>query len=160
MSIRVGDRLPDATFTVMTANGPAPKTTAEVFDTRKVVLFAVPGAFTPTCNNKHLPGYLQEYDAIKGKGVDAIACVAVNDVFVLQAWAKANQVGDRIEMLADGNADFAKALGLDADFSKDGMGVRSNRYSMVVDKGVVKELNVEAPGKLEVSTAANTASQI
>jgi peroxiredoxin len=153
MSIQVGDRIPDATFTVMTAEGPAPRTSQELFDGRKVVLFAVPGAFTPTCNNQHLPGYLAQHDAIKAKGVDLIACTAVNDVHVMNAWAKANAVGDRILMLADGNADFAKAIGLDADSSRFGMGTRSRRYSMVVDDRVVKELNVDAPGKLEVSTA-------
>jgi peroxiredoxin len=160
MSIRVGDRLPDATFTVMTPDGPAPRTTAEVFEGRRVVLFAVPGAFTPTCNNQHLPGYLAEHDTIKAKGVDTIACVAVNDVFVLSAWAKANDVGDRILMLSDGNAAFARAIGLDADLSRFGMGVRSSRYSMVVENRVVGQLNVEAPGKLEVSTASATVCQL
>jgi peroxiredoxin len=155
MSIQVGDRLPDATFTVMTPEGPAPRSVREVFADKKVVLFAVPGAFTPTCNNQHLPGYLAQHDAIKARGVDLIACTAVNDVFVMNAWAKANTVGERVLMLADGNADFAKAIGLDADSSRFGMGTRSRRYSMVVENRTVKELNLDAPGKLEVSTAEN-----
>jgi peroxiredoxin len=155
MSIQVGDRLPDATFTVMTAEGPTPRSVREVFGDKKVVLFAVPGAFTPTCNNQHLPGYLARHDAIRARGIDLIACTAVNDVFVLNAWAKANAVGDRVLMLADGNADFAKAIGLDADSSRFGMGTRSRRYSMVVENGTVKELNLDAPGKLEVSAAEN-----
>jgi glutaredoxin/glutathione-dependent peroxiredoxin len=160
MSIRTGDPVPDATFTVMTADGPAPKKTSEIFNGRTVLLFAVPGAFTPTCHQKHLPGYLAEHDAIKAKGVDTIACVAVNDVFVMDAWAKANEVGDRILMLADGNAEFAKAVGLDVDLGRFGLGVRSNRYSMVVVNGIVRGLNIEQPGKLEVSTAANALCQL
>jgi glutaredoxin/glutathione-dependent peroxiredoxin len=160
MSIRTGDPVPDATFAVMTADGPAPKKTSEIFNGRTVLLFAVPGAFTPTCHQKHLPGYLAEHDAIKAKGVDTIACVAVNDVFVMDAWAKANEVGDRILMLADGNAEFAKAVGLDVDLGRFGLGVRSNRYSMVVVNGVVRGLNIEQPGQLEVSTAANALCQL
>jgi glutaredoxin/glutathione-dependent peroxiredoxin len=160
MAIRIGDPVPDATFTVMTPEGPAPKKTSEIFNGRTVLLFAVPGAFTPTCHQKHLPGYLAEYDAIKAKGVDTVACVAVNDVFVMNAWAEANAVGDRILMLSDGNAEFAKAVGLDVDLGRFGMGVRSNRYSMVVVNGVVRGLNVEQPGKLEVSTASNTLCQL
>src|SRR5262245_39329391 len=123
MSIRVGDHLPEATFNVPTAEGAGTKTTAEVFDGRRVLLFAVPGAFTPTCHNKHLPGYLASHDAIKAKGVDLIACTAVNDVHVMGAWAKANDVGNRILMLADGNGAFARAVGLEIDLSKFGMGV-------------------------------------
>ena len=160
MSIRVGDRLPEASFNVMTADGGGTKTTAEVFGGRRVLLFAVPGAFTPVCNNTHLPGYLAAHDSIKAKGVDLIACTAVNDVHVLNAWAKANDVGDRILMLADGNGAFARALGLDTDLSRFGLGVRSSRYSMIVDDGTVKELNVEQPGKLDVSTAEATLCQL
>ncbi len=160
MAIRTGDSLPDVTFTVMTADGPAPKKTSDIFGGKTVLLFAVPGAFTPTCDKKHLPGYLAEYDAIKAKGVDTVACVAVNDVFVLNAWAQASEVGDRNVMLADGNGEFAKALGLDVDLARFGMGVRSNRYSMVVKDAVVQTLNVEEPGKLEVSTAAYTVCQL
>ena len=160
MSISVGQRIPDAPLTAATAAGPVQTTSREVFDGKKVVLFSVPGAFTPTCNNKHLPGYLAQYDALKAKGVATIACLAVNDVHVMTAWAKANDVGDRILMLADGNGDFAKALGLDTDLAKFGMGTRARRASMVVENGVVKELNLEEPGKLEVSTAEATLCQL
>ena len=160
MAIRTGEPVPEATFTVMTPDGPAARNTSEIFNGKTVLLFAVPGAFTPVCHQKHLPGYLAEYDAIKAKGVDTIACVAVNDVFVLNAWAQANEVGDRLLMLSDGNGEFAKAVGLDVDLSRFGMGVRSNRYSMVVVNGVVRSLNVEQPGQLEVSTAANTRCQL
>jgi len=160
MSIQVGERLPAASFTHMTAAGPAPLTTDEVFKGKKVVLFSVPGAFTPTCSAKHLPGYLKEHDAIKAKGVDTIACLAVNDVHVMAAWGQALGVGDKVLLLADGNADFAKAIGLDADFAKYGMGVRSKRFSMVVVDGVVKELNVEAAGEFKVSSAEATVCQL
>jgi peroxiredoxin len=125
-----------------------------------VVLFSVPGAFTPTCHKKHLPGYLAQYDALKAKGVSTIACLAVNDEHVVRAWAAANDVGDRILMLADGNGDFAKALGLDTDLSKFGLGTRARRASMVVENGVVKSLNLEQPGILEVSTAESTLCQL
>ena len=154
MTIAVGDRLPDVTFRVMTADGPAAKTTAEVFSGKKVVLFAVPGAFTPTCHKNHLPGYLANYDAIKAKGVDAIAVTGVNDVFVMNAWAEATGGKGKIEYLADGNGDFAKALGLALDGSGFGLGTRSQRYSMLVEDGVVKVLNVEdVPSKADVSGA-------
>ena len=148
MAIKVGDRLPNATFTVMTAEGPKPKTTDEIFKGKKVVLFAVPGAFTPTCHNNHLPGFVKNADAIKAKGVDTIAVTGVNDVFVMDAWKKATGGDGKIEFLADGNADFAKAIGLDRRPDRRGLGMRSQRYSMVVDDGVVKTLNVEdAPGQ-------------
>jgi peroxiredoxin len=160
MPISTGQRIPDATLTAVTAAGPVQTTSREVFDGKKVVLFSVPGAFTPTCNNKHLPGYLAQHDALKAKGVATIACLAVNDAHVVSAWAKANEVGDRILMLADGNGEFAKALGLDTDLSKFGMGTRARRASMVVENGVVKELNLEEPGKLEVSTAEATLCQL
>ena len=154
MAIKVGDRLPNGTFTVMTAEGPKPKTTDEFFKGKKVVLFAVPGAFTPTCNNNHLPGFVNNADAIKAKGIDTIAVTGVNDVFVMNAWKKATGAATAIEFLADGNGDFAKALGITADLTERGLGVRSQRYSMVVDDGVVKSLNVEdAPGKADVSGA-------
>ncbi len=146
MAIKVGDRLPNATFTVMTAEGPKPRTTDEIFKGKKVVLFAVPGAFTPTCNNNHLPGFVKNAAASKAKGIDAIAVTGVNDVFVMSAWKKASNA-DAIEFLADGSANFAKALDLVADLTERGLGVRSQRYAMVVDDGVVKTLNVEdAPG--------------
>lgn len=156
MPIKVGDRLPNSTFRVMTADGPKPKTTDEVFKGKKVVLFAVPGAFTPTCHKNHLPGFVKNAGAIKAKGVDAIAVTAVNDPFVMGAWKSASDAGDSIEFLADGSADFAKALGLELDASANGLGVRSKRYCMVVEDGVVKTLSIEdAPGKADVSGADN-----
>jgi peroxiredoxin len=154
--IKTGDRIPDAAFTRMTASGPAPITTAELFGGRKVIVFGVPGAFTPTCSKQHLPGYLAQHDAIKAKGIDTIACLAVNDVFVLDAWARANDAGDRILMLADGNATFVKAVGLEFDLSGFGMGTRSKRFSMVVDDGVVTRLNVEEGPGVSVSGAEST----
>ncbi len=156
MTIKVGDHLPNATFTVMTADGPKPKTTDEIFKGKKVVLFAVPGAFTPTCHKNHMPGFVQNFDKIKGKGVDAIAVTAVNDVFVMDAWKKASGADGKIEALADGSADFAKALGLSVDLGARGLGTRSQRYAMIVEDGVVKTLNLEdAPGKAEISGAEN-----
>ena len=153
--IKVGDRLPEAKFRVMTGEGPAVKTTDEVFKGKKVVLFAVPGAFTPTCHKNHLPGFVQNAGAIKSKGIDTIAVTGVNDVFVMDAWKKASG-GDAIEFLADGSGKFATALGLAADLTERGLGVRSQRYAMVVDDGVVKTLNVEdAPGKADISGADN-----
>ena len=154
MAIKVGDRLPNATFTVMTAEGPKPKTIDDIFKGKKVVLFAVPGAFTPTCHKNHLPGFLQNAEAIRAKGVDTIAVTGVNDVFVMDAWKKASGAEGKIEFLADGSADFAKALGLTADLVARGLGIRSQRYAMLVEDGVVKKLNVEdAPGKAEISGA-------
>lgn len=161
MAISVGDRLPEATFTVLGAEGPAPKTTSEVFGGRKVALFAVPGAFTPTCHEQHMPGFLANLDALSGKGVDHVACTAVNDVFVLDHWAKATGAEGKVEMLADGNADFAKAIGLDIDLTGFGLGVRSKRYAMLVDDGVVKVLNIdEAPPEHDKSSAATLCSAI
>jgi len=155
MTIQIGDRLPQATFRVMTPDGPAPRTTDDIFKDRKVVLVAVPGAFTPTCHRNHLPGYVQKAQEIKAKGVDAIAVTSVNDVFVMDAWSKASGAED-IEFLADGNGDFAKALGLAMDGTGFGLGVRSKRYAMVVDDGVVQALNVEdTPSKADVSGAEN-----
>ncbi len=155
MAIKVGERVPAATFTVMTGEGPKPLTTDEIFKGKKVVLFAVPGAFTPTCHKNHMPGFVKNAAAIKAKGIATIAVTGVNDVFVMDAWKKASG-GDAIEFLADGSANFAKALGLVADLTERGLGVRSQRYAMVVDDGVVKVLNVEdAPGKADVSGADN-----
>jgi peroxiredoxin len=155
MAIKVGDRVPNVTFTVMTAEGPKPKTSDEIFKGKKVVLFAVPGAFTPTCHKNHLPGFVKNAAAIKAKGVDTIAVTGVNDVFVMDAWKKASGA-DSIEFLADGSGNFAKAIGLTADLTERGLGVRSQRYAMVVEDGVVKTLNVEdAPGKAEISGAEN-----
>jgi glutaredoxin/glutathione-dependent peroxiredoxin len=159
--IKVGDRLPNTKFKVMTAEGPAERTTDDVFKGKKVVLFAVPGAFTPTCHKNHLPGFLNNADTIKGKGVDTIAVTGVNDVFVMDAWKKSTGADGKIEFLADGSADFAKALELSLDASAGGLGIRSKRYSMIVEDGVVKSLNVEeAPGKAELSGAEALLKQL
>ena len=153
MAISVGDKIPSAKLKTMTAEGPKDISTDEIFNGKKVVLFAVPGAFTPTCSAKHLPGFVEKAAEIKGKGVDTIACLAVNDAFVMGAWGKAQNTGDKVLMLADGAAAFTKQLGLDLDLTGPGMGVRSKRYAMVVDNGTVKALQVEAPGAFEVSSA-------
>ena len=154
MTIKVGDQLPQSTFRVMTPDGPAAKTTDDVFRGRKVVLVAVPGAFTPTCDRNHLPGFVQHADEIKAAGVDAIAVTSTNDVFVLKAWSAAAGADGKVEMLSDGNADFAKALGLSFDGSGFGLGTRSQRYAMLVDDGVVKSVAVEdAPSKADASSA-------
>jgi peroxiredoxin len=161
MVIAVGDRLPDAKFTVMTDAGPAPKTTAEIFSGKKVALFAVPGAFTPTCHNNHLPGFLEHVDTFKARKVDEIVCTSVNDIFVLTAWAKATGAEGKITFASDGNGNFAKALGLDLDGSPMNMGIRSKRYAMLVEDGVVKVLNIEdAPGKAELSGAKALLEQV
>jgi glutaredoxin/glutathione-dependent peroxiredoxin len=155
MPIEPGEKLPEVAFRVMTADGPVVRSTDDIFKGRRVVLFAVPGAFTPTCHKNHLPGFLAHRDEILAKGIDAIAVTAVNDVFVMDNWAKSSGGAGRIEFLADGNGDFAKAIGLSRDMTAGGMGVRSQRYSMVVDDGVVQEVNVEeTPGSAEVSGAA------
>jgi peroxiredoxin len=153
MTIAVGDKLPDATFMTMTADGPAPVTSDALFGGKTVALLAVPGAFTPTCSAKHLPGFKEKAAELKSKGVDSIACVSVNDVFVMGAWAKDQGLGDEVQLLADGNGAFTKALGLELDGSKFGMGTRSQRYSMVVRDGVVEQLNVEQGGEFRVSSA-------
>lgn len=160
MTIKAGDKLPQATFTTMTAEGPRPMTTAEIFGGKKVALFAVPGAFTPTCSAKHLPGFVNNFDALKKKGIDRVVCVAVNDVFVMSAWGKDQKVGDKVLLLADGNGEFTKALGLELDAKGFGMGTRSQRYSMIVDNGVVKQLNVEAGGEFKVSSAEHLLGQL
>ncbi len=153
MPIKIGDKLPEATFMTVGASGsPEPVTTAQVFGGKTVALFAVPGAFTPTCDARHLPGFRDHAADLKAKGIDAIACTSVNDVFVMKAWAKASDA-DGIQMLADGNGAFAKALGLELDGSKFGMGQRSQRYAMVVKDGVVERLDVEEGGAFEVSSA-------
>lgn len=155
MAIAVGERLPDARFMIMTEDGPAPRTTSEVFAGKKVALFAVPGAFTPTCNNNHLPGFLDNADAFKAKGVDEIICVAVNDTFVLSAWAKATGAEGKITFLSDGNGEFTKALGLEMDGSAANLGLRSRRYAMIVEDSVVKTFNIEeTPKQAEKSGAA------
>ena len=157
MTIKPGDKLPAAEFNVMTADGQQKLSTDVVFAGRKVVLFGLPGAFTPTCNMNHLPGFLLAYDDIKAKGVDTIACTSVNDVHVMTAWAKATGSEGKIMMLADGNAGFAKAVGLDVDLTASGMGLRSKRYSMIVENGVVKALNVAA--KILISTMRTSRHQ-
>ena len=159
MTISKGDKLPDVGLVKATAGGPDKLQSADFFAGRKVALFAVPGAFTPTCSAKHLPGYVEKAAEMKAKGVDEIACVSVNDAFVMGAWGKAAG-SDDVTMLADGNGDFAKALGLDADFTGFGMGGRSQRYSMIVDDGVVTELNVEGPGEFKVSSAEHLLGQL
>lgn len=154
MVIAVGSRLPEVSFKVMTPSGPGSKTTSEVFNGKRAVLFAIPGAFTPTCHNNHLPGFLESLDAFKAKGVDLVACTAVNDAFVLDAWAKATGSAGKIEFLADGSGDFAKAIGLDLDAGGIGLGLRSKRYAMLVEDGVVKVLHVEeVASKAEQSSA-------
>jgi peroxiredoxin len=155
MPIQVGDRLPQVTFRVMTPEGPAAKTTDDLFKGRKVVLVAVPGAFTPTCHRNHLPGYVQKLEEIKARGVDAVLVTSVNDVFVMDAWGKASGA-EGIELIADGNGEFAQALGLSLDRRDFGLGIRSQRYSMVVEDGVVRALNVEdVASKAEISGAEN-----
>ena len=160
MTIKVGDKLPAGTLTQMTKDGPQKISTAQLFGGRKVVVFSVPGAFTPTCDAKHLPGFVQNADAIRAKGVDTIACMAVNDVFVMNAWGKASHVDDKILMLADGNAEYARALGLEMDASGFGMGMRGKRFAIVADDGVVKGLYVEGPGEFKVSSAEHVLSQL
>ena len=160
MTIKVGDKLPNVTVTLATAEGPRPISTDEFFKGKRVALFALPGAFTPTCSAKHLPGFKQHAQDIKKKGVDVIACLSVNDAFVMRAWAEDQAVGEDIAMIADGGADFTKAVGLEFDASKFGMGVRSQRYSMIVDDGVVKELNLEEPGQFKVSSAEYMMDQL
>ena len=152
MTLKVGDKIPSVTLRHLTSEGPKEITTDELFGGKKVVLFAVPGAFTRTCSQRHLPSYVGNSAALKGKGIDTIACLAVNDAFVMNAWGKEHQA-DQIMMLADGNADFTKAIGLELDRVKEGMGIRSQRYAMLVENGVIKQLNVEKPGEYEVSSA-------
>ena len=155
MTISVGDKLPAATFKARTEEGVKDMTTAEIFDGKTVVLFGVPGAFTPTCSNNHLPGFLENYDAIRARGVDTIAVTAVNDHHVMAAWARFTGGEGKLLYLADGNGAFAKAAGLDVDLSAGGLGVRNKRFAMIVEDGVVTTLNIEdAPGKAEASSAA------
>ncbi len=153
MAIRVGDSIPSMKLMMANPDGPKETTTDEVFKGKKVVLFAVPGAFTPTCSVKHLPGFVQQAEALKAKGVDTVACTAVNDAFVLSAWAKSQGAEGKVVMLADGSGHFAKALGLELDLMGRGMGVRSQRYALVADDGKVTHLAVEEPGGFEVSRA-------
>jgi peroxiredoxin len=160
MTIKVGDKVPAATFMTFGPDGPRPIGTEELFAGKKVALFALPGAFTPTCSAKHLPGFKAHAAELRAKGVDTIACVSVNDVFVMRAWGENQGVGDDVLMLADGNGEFTRAVGLDFDGSRFGMGQRSQRYSMVVDDGVVSELNVEQGGEFRVSSAEYMLAQL
>jgi peroxiredoxin len=153
MTIKVGDKVPSVKLKQMTADGMKDVQTDDFFKGKKVVLFALPGAFTPTCSAKHLPGFVEKAAEIRGKGVDTIACLSVNDAFVMNAWGKDQKADGKVQMLADGNADFTKAVGLELDARANGLGIRSQRYAMVVDNGVVKALNVEKPGSFEVSSA-------
>jgi glutaredoxin/glutathione-dependent peroxiredoxin len=158
--IKIGDKLPHAEFFVMTAEGKTKTSSDVIFAGRKVALFAVPGAFTGTCTKTHLPGFINAVSALKAKGIDMVACTSVNDIDVMAAWGKQNGAEGKIMMLADGNATFAKALGLDVDKTADGMGIRSRRYSMVVDNGVVQRLNVEEKPGVNVSGADTILSQL
>ena len=158
MTIKVGEKLPAATFMEMKDGKPTPVSSDEIFGGKTVALFALPGAFTPTCSAKHVPGFVNNHDALKSKGVDSIACVSVNDAFVMGAWGKDQNAGGKVMMLADGNGEFTRAVGLEFDASKFGMGKRSQRYSMVVKNGVVKALNVEEPGAFDVSSAEHMLS--
>ena len=160
MAIKVGDKVPSATFTTFGPEGPGPITSDQLFGGKTVALFAVPGAFTPTCSAKHLPGFKAHAGDLKAKGVDTIACVSVNDVFVMKAWGENQGVGDDVLMLADGNGDFTKAIGLELDGSRFGMGQRSQRYSLIAKDGVVTELNVEQGGEFKVSSAEYMLAQL
>jgi len=153
MTIKVGDKVPSVKLKQMTPDGMKDVQTEDFFKGKKVVLFALPGAFTPTCSAKHLPGFVEKAAELKAKGVDTIACLSVNDAFVMNAWGKDQKADGKVQMLADGNADFTKAVGLELDARANGLGIRSQRYAMVVDNGVVKTLNVEKPGSFEVSSA-------
>lgn len=160
MTIKAGDKVPAGTFTRMTKDGPQKMTTEQLFKGKKVVLFSVPGAFTPTCDARHLPGFVELAGAIKAKGVDTIACTAVNDVFVMSAWGKHGNVGDDVLMLADGNGEYVKALGLALDASGFGMGTRGQRFALIVNDGVVTHVNVEKPGEYKVSAADYVLAQL
>lgn len=153
MTVKAGDKMPSGVFGVMTESGPGAISTDELFAGKKVVLVAVPGAFTPTCSMNHLPGFVEHANDIAAKGVDTIACMSVNDVFVMHAWGKDRDVGDKVMMLADGNGDYARALGLEMDGTKFNMGMRSQRFAIVVEDGIAKHVAVEAPGEFKVSTA-------
>ena len=161
MTIRIGDRLPEGNFMIMGPEGPQQIGVDDVFKDRKVVLFGLPGAFTPTCHRNHLPGFLENLEVIRAKGVDTVACLSVNDVFVMDAWGEATGANGRIMMLADGNATYTRALGLDTDASEGGMGIRSRRYSMIVENGIVKALNIEEKrGSTDISGAATLIGQL
>ena len=160
MTISTGDRMPAGEFGVMTDSGPSAVSTDELFSGKKVVLFSVPGAFTPTCSMQHLPGFVDRADEILGKGVDTIACMAVNDAFVMGAWGKDRDVGDKVSMLADGNGEYTKSLGLEMDATGYGMGMRGQRFAIVVDDGVATHVAIEQPGQFEVSSAEAILAQL
>lgn len=160
MTIKVGDHMPEGSFGIMTKEGPGSIATGELFKGKKVVLFAVPGAFTPTCSMNHLPGYIKHAGELRGKGIDTVACMSVNDTFVMDAWGKDKQAGDKVLMLADGNGTYTKALGLELDASGFGMGKRSQRFAVVVHDGIVKQLHVEAPREFKVSSAEAVLSKL
>lgn len=160
MTIQVGDKIPEGRFTIMKDDGPGSVTTDELFAGKKVVVFSVPGAFTPTCSREHLPGFIAKADDIKGKGVDTIACMAVNDAFVMDAWGKQAGAEGNVLMLADGNAEYTRALGLELDASGFGMGTRGQRFAMVVEDGTVSQLFIEAPMEFKVSTAENVLANL
>ena len=159
MTIKVGDPIPTSTLSIMTDTGPEPQSTHELFGGKKDVLFSVPGAFTPTCSAKHLPGFVEHAEAILAKGVDSIACMAVNDVFVMHAWGK-SAGSEHILMLADGNGDFTKALGLELDATAFGMGLRSQRFALIVEDGRVTDVFVEGPGEFRVSSAEHVLAKL
>ena len=160
MTIKAGERMPEGKFKTMGEKGPKDLTTAELFGGKRVVLFSVPGAFTPTCNAKHLPGFVNQAAAMRAKGIDTIACMAVNDVFVMNAWGKSASAGEAVMMLADGNGEYARALGLELDATGFGMGKRGQRFAIVVDNGVATKVNVEAPGEFKVSAAEYVLGQL
>lgn len=160
MTIKIGDKVPSAVLMQMKGGAPQPVKTDDLFAGKKVAIFALPGAFTPTCSAKHLPGFIQHFDEFKKKGIDTIACISVNDAFVMGAWGEQQKADDKVLMLADGNGDFTRAVGLEMDGSRFGMGKRSQRYSMLVDNGVVKQLYVEEPGAFAVSSADHMLAQL
>ena len=160
MTIKVGDKMPSGTLTLVTKDGPQKVSADEYFSGKKVVLFSVPGAFTPTCDAKHLPGFVEQAAQLKAKGVDTIACLAVNDAFVMKAWGRAQNTDGKVDMLADGNAEYTKALGLELDATGFGMGTRGQRFALVVDNGVVKNVNVEGKGEFKVSSAEYVLGQL
>jgi peroxiredoxin len=160
MSIKAGERMPSGTLKIMGDDGPKDLKSDDLFRGKKVVLFSVPGAFTPTCNAKHLPGFIANAEKLKAKGVDTIACMSVNDVFVMNAWGKSSGVGDKVMMLADGNGDYARALGLELDGRDFGLGMRGQRFAILVEDGVAKRVNIEAPREFKVSTAEHVLSQL
>ncbi len=160
MTIKAGEKMPSGAFKTMTAEGAKEVSTDALFAGKTVVLFSVPGAFTPTCDARHLPGYLQHFDALKAKGVDTIACMAVNDMFVMNAWGKSSNVGDKVLMLADGNGDYTRALGLELDARGFGMGMRGQRFAIIVKDGVATHVNIEAGGEFKVSAAEHVLGQL